>query len=86
MAAAQQGAMHTYLCDAIGIRDPVASRQAIQDEGLNLITDFNEFEKEDIETLCSSVQKPGNNSQPRLFNPSHLREETSIRRLHGKDL
>ena len=56
---AQQGAMRTYLCDAIGIGDPVARRQAIQDKGLNLITDFTEFEKEDIETLCLSVQKPG---------------------------
>ena len=71
MSAAQQGAMRTYLHDAIGIGDPVARRQAIQDEGLNLITDFtefekedeqrvsmssfSEFEKEDIETLCSSV-------------------------------
>ena len=59
MAAAQQGAMSTYLCDAIGIGDPVARRQVIQDEGLNLITDFTEFENEDIETLCSSVRKPG---------------------------
>ena len=56
---AQQGAMRTYLHDAIGIGDPVARRQAIQDKGLNVITDFTEFEKEDIETLCSSVQKPG---------------------------
>ena len=59
MAAAQQGAICTYLRDAIGIRDPVARRQVIQDEGLNLITDFTEFEKEDIITLCSSIQKPG---------------------------
>ena len=59
MAAAQQGAMRTYLHDAISIRDPVARRQAIQDEGLNLITDFTEFEKEDIETLCSFAWKPG---------------------------
>ena len=56
---AQQGAMRTYLRDAISIRDPVARRQAIQDEGLNVITNFTEFLKEDIETLCSSVQKPG---------------------------
>ena len=43
MAAAQQGAMRTYLRDTIGIGDPVTKRQAIQDEGLNLITDFTEF-------------------------------------------
>ena len=55
----QQGAMCTYLRDAISIGDPVARRQAIQDEGLNVITDFTEFEKKDIETLCSSVRKPG---------------------------
>ena len=59
MAAAQQGAMRTYLCNAIGISDPVTRRQAIQDEGLNLITYFTEFEKEDINTLCLSVRKPG---------------------------
>ena len=58
MAAAQQGAMRTYLRDAISIGDPVARRQAIQDEGLNLITDFTEFDKEDIKTLCSSIWKP----------------------------
>ena len=59
MAAAQQGAMRTNLRDAIGIGDPVARGQAIQDEGLNLITDFTKFDKEDIETLCLSVRKPG---------------------------
>ena len=58
MAAAQQGAMRTYLRDAIGIRDPVARCQAIQDEGLNLITDFTKFDKEDIKTLCLSVREP----------------------------
>ena len=59
MAQAQQAAMRTYLRDAIGLGDPVARRQVVQDEGLNLITDFTEFDKEDIETLYSSVRKPG---------------------------
>ena len=59
MATAQQGAMRTYLRDAISIGDPVARRQVIQDESLNLITDFTKFNKEDIETLCLSVRKPG---------------------------
>ena len=58
MAAAQQGAMRTYLRDVISIGDPVARCQAIQDEGLNLITDFTKFDKEDIKTLCSSLRKP----------------------------
>ena len=59
MAAAQQGAIRTYLRDVISIGDPVARHQVIQDEGLNLITDFTKFNKEDIETLCSSIRKPG---------------------------
>ena len=54
MAAAQQGAMRSYLRDAIGIGDPVARRQVIQDEG-----HFTKFDKEDIKTLCLSVGKPG---------------------------
>ena len=59
MAAAQQGVMRTYLRDAIGIGDPVARCQAIQDEGLSLITDFTKFNKEDIEALCLSTRKTG---------------------------
>ena len=52
-------AMRTYLRDTIGIQDPIERREAIQAEGLNTINDFAEFEKEDIEILCSSVRKPG---------------------------
>ena len=51
--------MRTYLRDVIGITDPIERRRAIQNKGLLLITDFAEFEKDDIETLCSSVRKPG---------------------------
>ena len=51
--------MRTYLRDIIGVPDPIERRQAIQDEGLGVIADFAEFEKEDIETLCTSIRKPG---------------------------
>ena len=56
---ATEESMRTYLRDVIGITDPIERRQAIQDEGLTTITDFAEFEQSDIETLCSSVRKPG---------------------------
>ena len=56
---ATEASMRTYLRDVIGITDPIERRQAIQDEGLTTITDFAEFEQSDIETLCSSVRKPG---------------------------
>ena len=56
---ATEAAMRTYLRDVIGIADPIERRQAIQGEGLSVIGDFAEFEKDDIETLCSSVRKPG---------------------------
>ena len=56
---ANEAAMRTYLRDVIGIADPIERRHAIQGEGLNIIEDFAEFEKVDIETLCSSVRKPG---------------------------
>ena len=57
--ARAEAAMRTYLRDVIGIADPMERREAIQSEGLNVITDFAEFDKEDIETLCASVRKPG---------------------------
>ena len=43
----------------IGITDTIERRHAVQDNGLLVINDFPDFEKEDIETLCSSVRKPG---------------------------
>ena len=52
-------AIRTYLRNVIGVLDPMKRRQAIQDEGLGVITDFVEFDKEGIETLCLSVRKPG---------------------------
>ena len=58
MARAEAG-MRTILRDVIGILDPVGRREAIQAKGLNIISDFAEFDKEDIETLYSSVRKPG---------------------------
>ena len=57
--AAIAAAMRTYLRDVIGVVDPVERREAIRLEGLESIQDFAEFEKEDIETLCASVRKPG---------------------------
>ena len=57
--AAIAASMRTYLRDVIGIADPVERREAIRQEGLESIQDFAEFEKEDIETLCASIRKPG---------------------------
>ena len=59
-----QAAMHTFLRDVIGINyvegpDPAARRVAIQEEGLNVLSDLLEFDKEGIKSLCSSVRKPG---------------------------
>ena len=56
---ATEATMRTYLRDVIGINDPVDRRRAIQSNGLLIITDFADFDKDDIETLCSSVRKPG---------------------------
>ena len=56
---ADLAAMRTYLRDVIGITDPVERRQAVQDEGLAVLSDFVEFDKDGIETLCASVRKPG---------------------------
>ena len=54
---ADLAAMRTYLRDVF--TDPVERRQAVQDEGLAVISDFVEFDKDGIETLCASVRKPG---------------------------
>ena len=56
---ANAAGMRTYLRDVIGITDPLERREAIRQEGLETIGDFVEFEKEDVETLCASVRKPG---------------------------
>ena len=63
MAAAN--GMRTYLRDVIGIVDndgPGAAnlRQvAVQNEGLDMIEDFLEFDDEGIKILCNSIRKPG---------------------------
>ena len=49
----------TYLRDVIGIADPRERREAVQEQGLVTLTDFLDFDKEAIETVCSSVRKPG---------------------------
>ena len=59
-----QAAMRTFLRDVIGITDvegpdPAARRIAIQEEGLNVLEDLLEFDKDGIKSLCSSVRKPG---------------------------
>ena len=59
-----QAAMRTFLRDVIGINDvegpdPAARRVAIQEEGLNVLSDLLEFDKDGIKSLCSSVRKPG---------------------------
>ena len=49
----------TYLRDVIGVTDPRERREAVQEQGLETITNFLEFDKDGIETLCASVRKPG---------------------------
>ena len=56
--------MRTYLRDVIGIADSNVGhvndrRIAVQDEGLQVIDDFIEFDDDGIATLCQSVRKPG---------------------------
>ena len=59
-----QAAIRTFLRDVIGITDvegpdPAARRVAIQEEGLNVLTDLLEFDNDGIKSLCSSVRKTG---------------------------
>ena len=72
--------MRTFLRDVIGVADaqggdPAARRVAIQDEGLQDITDLVEFDDDGIKSLCSSVRKPGgliddpNNPGRHIANP-----------------
>ena len=56
---ADAASFRTYLRDVIGIPDPRERREAVQEQGLGVLTDFLEFDKEAIEVLCSSVRKPG---------------------------
>ena len=58
--------MRTYLQYIIGVLDSTEIRQVIQYECLGVITDFVEFDKEGIETLCSSVGK----SKEKIPNPN----------------
>ena len=56
--------MRTFLRDVIGIADadggdPAARRIAIQQEGLEILEDLLEFDKDGIKSLCASVRKPG---------------------------
>ena len=58
-------AMRTYLRDVIGIGDNAGTgaenlrRVAVQDEGLETIEDFLEFDEDGIKILCNSIRKPG---------------------------
>ena len=56
---ADAASFRTYLRDVIGVTDPRQRREAVQEQGLDTISDFLEFDKDGIETLCSSVRKPG---------------------------
>ena len=75
-----QAAMRTFLRDIIGVADaqgpdPSARRVAIQEEGLQAITDLVEFDDDGIKSVCSSVRKPGgliddpNNPGQHIVNP-----------------
>ena len=67
---ANAAGMRTYLRDVIGIGDPLERREAVRLEGLETIQDFAEFEKEDVETLCASIRKPGGTiPNPNAGNP-----------------
>ena len=57
-------AFRTYLRDTIGVSDvpgpdPTARRVAIQDEGMNVLSDLVDFDDGEIKTLCQSTRKPG---------------------------
>ena len=56
---ADAASFRTYLRDVIGVTDPRQRHEAVQEQGLDAIADFLEFDKDGIETLCSSVRKPG---------------------------
>ena len=56
---ADQASFRTYLRDVIGIPDPRERREAVQGEGLGVLADFLEFDKDAIEIVCSSIRKPG---------------------------
>ena len=75
-------AMRVYLRDVIGLLDetgpnPGSRREAVQEEGLSVITDFVDFDDESIKVLCSSIRKPGGtipdpaNNANRIPNPGH---------------
>ena len=88
-------AMRTYLRDVIGITDVVgvagvaanSRRVAVQDEGLNVIEDFLEFDEDGIKVLCSSVRKPGGqmvdpaNAEAMIVNPGYSISAISERRM-----
>ena len=67
---ADAASFRTYLRDVIGIPDPRERREAVRDQGLGVIRDFLELDKDAIEVLCSSVRKPGGTiPNPDIANP-----------------
>ena len=74
-------AMRTYLRNVIVVLEQMERRQEIQEEGLGVITNFVEFYKEVIETLCLPVRKPwgmipntnaaADNGPEKISNPGH---------------
>ena len=71
---ADEAAMRVYLRDVIQVADATpanARRVAIQNEGLRVITDFQEFDDDvRIKTLCASVRKPGWGQERWLYHMS----------------
>ena len=65
---ADAAAFRTYLRDVIGVADPQARREAIQEEGLNTLEDLIEFDSDGIKALCGSVRKPGGT----IENPAYV--------------
>ena len=84
--------MRTFLREIIGgadaqRSDPVTRRAAIQDKGLQVITDLVEFDEDGIKSVCSSVRKLGgliddpNNPGQHIVNPGFNLPEICEKRL-----
>ena len=90
--AVAAASMRTYLRDVIGIPDSPgadvnARRVAVQNEGLETISDLIEFDEKGIKTLCISVRNPGgtitdpNDAARTISNPGHSIPAIAEKRL-----
>ena len=90
--AAAQAEMRNFLADVIGIADSPgtnihARRDAVRNEGLEVMADLIEFDDEDVKTLCASVRKPGGTipdpagARRQIQDPGHSIPAISEKRL-----